>query len=90
MLLYPLRLLAVVPGCIGTFWLLRNSITIAWEEGRLGRASLVPDEMGIASIVGSVVGSAEEGKPWNDPSALEFAIASLWVSEQKESKSLIT
>lgn len=32
-LVHPLRLLATVPGIIGTFWLMRNAVVICWTGG---------------------------------------------------------
>ncbi|EPQ30020.1 uncharacterized protein PFL1_02693 [Pseudozyma flocculosa PF-1] len=34
-LLHPLRWLAVVPGCLGTFWLARNAYLLATQDDRL-------------------------------------------------------
>lgn len=34
-LLHPLRLLAALPGCIGTFWLLRNAVFLVWSQGSI-------------------------------------------------------
>ncbi|KDN41603.1 hypothetical protein K437DRAFT_171882 [Tilletiaria anomala UBC 951] len=36
-LLHPLRLLAAVPGLLGTFWLLRNSVVLALQQQDLRR-----------------------------------------------------
>ncbi|PWN87904.1 hypothetical protein FA10DRAFT_269184, partial [Acaromyces ingoldii] len=62
-LLHPLRLLAAVPGCIGTFWLLRNAVLLLWHgDGFLGRADGRGD--GHASL--------------DRPCALDFFLACLW------------
>lgn len=51
-LLQPLRLLAAVPGCIGTFWLLRNAIVLAWLRGSIWQHDGSPSalEFGLASL----------------------------------------
>ena len=51
-ILVPLRLLAVVPGCIGTFWLLRNAVMLLWLEGSAWQRSGHPSalEFGLASL----------------------------------------
>jgi hypothetical protein len=55
-ILHPLRLLAAVPGCIGTFWLLRNAILLAWSQGSIwqqhddSNSSPCAIEFGMASL----------------------------------------
>ena len=52
-LLHPLRLLAAVPGCIGTFWLLRNAVMLVWSQGSIWQQhSNTPSamEFGLASL----------------------------------------
>lgn len=52
-LLHPLRLLAAVPGCIGTFWLLRNAVVILWYHKSIWQQqSNTPSamEFGLASL----------------------------------------
>lgn len=39
-LVLPLRLLATVPGIIGTFWLMRNAIVVGWSSSMLWRKSI--------------------------------------------------
>lgn len=36
-LVFPLRLLATVPGIIGTFWLMRNAFVVGWSSSMLWR-----------------------------------------------------
>lgn len=36
-LVFPLRLLATVPGIIGTFWLMRNAFVVGWTSSMLWR-----------------------------------------------------
>lgn len=36
-LVFPLRLLATVPGIIGTFWLMRNACVVGWSSSMLWR-----------------------------------------------------
>ncbi|UZJ53227.1 hypothetical protein CBS101457_002547 [Exobasidium rhododendri] len=50
--LQPLRLLAALPGCIGTFWLLRNAVQLLWQEGAIWQRDGKPGalEFGLASL----------------------------------------
>ncbi|TKY87656.1 hypothetical protein EX895_003237 [Sporisorium graminicola] len=83
-LLHSLRVLAAVPGCIGTFWLARNAWLLASQHGHL----LSPGNMLVAangtsrswsSILSerpSHLDAYRFGR--RQPGSLEFAVACLW------------
>ncbi|PWN20925.1 hypothetical protein BCV69DRAFT_277079 [Microstroma glucosiphilum] len=65
-LLHPLRLLAAVPGCVGTFWLIRNAVVHMQTSGSLFvRGPLDVDQPHMSN-------------PWRMTRALDFLLASLW------------
>lgn len=66
-LLHPLRLLAAIPGSVGTFWLTRNAVKIYFAEGTLMQRQ--PD--------GRLAAFAQMQRA-PQPSGLEFALAALW------------
>lgn len=79
-LLHPLRLLAVVPGCLGTFWLARNAMLLAWQDGRV-----FSEVRGLASTGPMARAAALAGRPLlgvdpsqRQPGALDFFVACLW------------
>ncbi|CBQ70888.1 probable Myp1 protein [Sporisorium reilianum SRZ2] len=84
LLLRSLRVLAAVPGCIGTFWLARNAWLLAIKHGHL----LSPGQMMIAadgtsrfqssglSEQPSLSGAYRFGR--RQPGSLEFVVACLW------------
>lgn len=84
LLLHSLRVLAAVPGCIGTFWLARHAWLLATKHGHL----LSPGQMLIAangtsrfqssslSEQPSLAGAYRFGR--RQPGSLEFAVACLW------------
>ncbi|CAD6921319.1 unnamed protein product [Tilletia controversa] len=69
-LLFPLRLFAAVPGCVGTFWLVRN---VGVRLGVEGVRSL-----GRVWEGGGDAGREGKDQRQDDPTAVVFAIASLW------------
>ncbi|KAF6767416.1 N-glycosylation protein EOS1 [Kalmanozyma brasiliensis GHG001] len=84
LLLHPLRILAAVPGCIGTFWLARNAWVLATQHGHV----LSPGQMLVSSDGSNQFQSAKltehptmEG-PYRlgrrQPGSLDFAVACLW------------
>ncbi|KAJ1034902.1 hypothetical protein NDA18_000509 [Ustilago nuda] len=83
LLLHPLRILAAVPGCIGTFWLARNAWVLATRQGRL----LSPGQMLITHEGTNHFWSADLSSPpvfgplrlgRRQPGSLDFAVAGLW------------
>lgn len=78
-LLHPLRLLAAVPGCVGTFWLIRNAVVHVQSSGSLFvRGPLDIEQPQISN-------------PWRMTRALDFLLASLWaVSTAYHALSLTT
>ncbi len=83
LLLHPLRILAVVPGCIGTYWLARNAWVLATRHGHL----LSPGQMLISANGTNHFWSAGLSEPpvsgafrlgRRQPGSLDFAVACLW------------
>ncbi|KAJ1038433.1 hypothetical protein NDA11_001055 [Ustilago hordei] len=83
LLLHPLRILAAVPGCIGTFWLARNAWVLATRQGHL----LSPGQMLITHEGTNHFWSADLSSPpvfgplrlgRRQPGSLDFAVAGLW------------
>lgn len=66
LLLHPLRILAAVPGCIGTFWLARNALLLFTLHGHL----LSPGPF--------LLSSAPLRVGRRQPGSLDFFIACLW------------
>lgn len=85
MILHTLRVLAAVPGCIGTFWLLRNALMLARLQPSLlsnGNALILangtvmyPNQEGLQEL-GSHQGAFKLGR--RQPGALDFAVSCLW------------
>ncbi|KAL9937779.1 hypothetical protein V8E36_003324 [Tilletia maclaganii] len=89
-LLFPLRLFAAVPGCVGTFWLLRNMwVGVCGDNGEWA-VSQVADVVrwtGLVSgerlsrfrgrVCGGSTGGGGLGRK-DHPTAIVFAVASLW------------
>lgn len=85
LLLHSLRLLAAVPGCIGTFWLSRNAWILATRHGHL----LSPGHM-ITTVDGTSHfwnANQSESQRWlqeahrlgrRQAGSLDFAVACLW------------
>ena len=83
LLLHPLRILAAVPGCIGTFWLARNAWMLATRHGHLlspGQKLIAADATGRFSgaeaLELSITGPMQLGR--RQPGSLDFAVACLW------------
>ncbi|KAJ9478594.1 hypothetical protein PHBOTO_002098 [Pseudozyma hubeiensis] len=85
LLLHSLRVLAAVPGCIGTFWLARNAWILATEHGRL----LSPGQIVISNNGTKHFWSADSPQLQpalldahrlgrRQPGSLDFAVACLW------------
>ncbi|KAE8246447.1 hypothetical protein A4X13_0g5788 [Tilletia indica] len=72
MVLFPLRLFAAVPGCVGTFWLLRNM----WVGLGLDGISVWDGGRGKGTGIGRIGGGGGDRK--DHPTAVVFAVASLW------------
>ncbi|SPO25254.1 related to Myp1 protein [Ustilago trichophora] len=83
LLLHPLRILAAVPGCIGTFWLARNAWVLATRHGHLlspGQILITPD--GTSHFWSAQLSELTISGPLRlgrrQPGSLEFAVACLW------------
>ena len=84
LLLHSLRVLAAVPGCIGTFWLARNAWLLATRHGHL----LSPGQMMVAADGTSHFPSLDPSQEpplqgayrfgRRQPGSLDFAVACLW------------
>ncbi|GAC98921.1 hypothetical protein PHSY_006516 [Pseudozyma hubeiensis SY62] len=85
LLLHSLRVLAAVPGCIGTFWLARNAWILATEHGHL----LSPGQIVITDNGANHFTSAHSPRLQpalldahrlgrRQPGSLDFAVACLW------------
>lgn len=85
MMLHTLRILAVVPGCIGTFWLMRNAVMLARVQHSLLGAGqtliltngtiVYPSPSGLHDLE-HLHGSFRLGR--RQPGALDFAVSCLW------------
>ncbi|PWZ01766.1 hypothetical protein BCV70DRAFT_199199 [Testicularia cyperi] len=82
LLLHPLRILAAVPGCIGTFWLARNAYLLAKMNG-----SLLSSGPLLIAADGTVLYAMPREVDWSSgplqlgrrqPGALDFAVSCLW------------
>lgn len=62
-LIHPLRLLATIPGLVGTFWLSRNAIMIYWATGSCCKLMTRSTPFDTAII---------------RPTSIEFAVSALW------------
>lgn len=84
LLLHSLRILAAVPGCIGTFWLARNAWVLATQHGHLlspGHVLVTADgteQFWSAELSErpTLQGSSRFGR--RQPGSLDFAVACLW------------
>lgn len=83
LLLHPLRILAAVPGCIGTFWLARNAWVLATRHGHLlspGQILITPD--GTSHFWSAQLSELNVSGPLRlgrrQPGSLDFAVACLW------------
>ncbi|SPO32073.1 related to Myp1 protein [Ustilago trichophora] len=83
LLLHPLRILAAVPGCIGTFWLARNAWVLATRHGHLlspGQILITPD--GTSHFWSAQLSELPVSGPLRlgrrQPGSLDFAVACLW------------
>ncbi|ETS60689.1 hypothetical protein PaG_04590 [Moesziomyces aphidis] len=79
LLLHPLRILAAVPGCIGTFWLARNAYILASRDGQMlspGPMLVLADGTQRFWSADLVQHAVRLGR--RQPGALDFAVACLW------------
>lgn len=83
LLLHPLRVLAAVPGCIGTFWLARNAWVLATRHGHLlspGHVLVAADGTThfLSAQLAPLPAASAVRLGRRQPGSLDFAVACLW------------